>query len=316
MGLGVIVLGACFAGTVLKSSGADERSGVALVRIDPAEVDLGQVPWGTNSSHRVMLTNEAPHAIRVRAVEATCGCTTLNDAALTQSEIAPGASVPIEFNFRAGTIPGPKDSTIRVVLADGTQVMVDVSADIVGTWSVTPDRLDFATVSISGQAEKIVQTLEYSSDAHELVDVRVSGGGWLRVLEAPRGQRAGTIRLELDPARAHVGPNVTSLIVETRCDAKRAGAIPVRVKGLAPVVASASRVFLAADDQREISFTDAFSQPVNLRSAVPEHEALAADVRGSVVVLRWVSEPPEALIVAVTVTDEGGNSCRLWVSTS
>lgn len=143
--------------------------------------------------------------------------------------IEPHGFIPLSLQFSAGTNPGKKSSLITARTSLGA-VTAAVTADVVGTWSLTPSRLDFGRVTSRVEASSREQIIYFESDSDELVGIDTSGTPWISVTSVPIDARRYELTVALRGELLPPGVSVGSIIVRTTSDTKPEAVVHVRAQ--------------------------------------------------------------------------------------
>lgn len=280
----------------------------------PDLLDFGEVLWGDQVQGEASFINGGSEPVSIETVEASCGCTVVDSAAFVAAPIAAGERRVLPFVFNAGKNPGPKSSAIKVREAGGRTSECVVKAVVKGTWMLDPDRVDFGEVMIGSVAADRVIRVTSSQDRVRNVEI-VGAAPWLEQHLAARGEGVWEVLIRLRAERLTTGASMATLIVHTDNAIKPSAAIQVRVRGVAQLQASVPCISLIGNETKVVSFTDGHGKPAKIADASSGHAGIAVHVIGesSIDVCNVSGDPlPEA--VSIRVTDTGGASCTLWVS--
>lgn len=113
--------------------------------VDRASVDLGVIsPWG-KTIHRFSLTNRGDKAIRLGAVETSCGCTV---AELGKKDLAPGETTLLEASLQPKGLVGDIHESIFVHVqdAEGEMLRLTLNGKAEAPVWLDPGRLEFKRI--------------------------------------------------------------------------------------------------------------------------------------------------------------------------
>ncbi len=74
----------------------------------PAVLDLGRHPWHASVPFSTRFVNARPEAVRIALLEATCGCTDLNEAVFAGRVVASGESICLVTPQKTGNEVGSR----------------------------------------------------------------------------------------------------------------------------------------------------------------------------------------------------------------
>ena len=77
-----------------------------VVKIDPTEVDFGEIPTGDVGARMVKLINTSDHPVTITTHRVTCGCTALDLAPNTV--LGPKEVKDVRVQLNGGPAPGPQ----------------------------------------------------------------------------------------------------------------------------------------------------------------------------------------------------------------
>ena len=89
---------------------------------EPASIDLGSVPKGTEKAFRLKVTNRGSEEVKIAKIDAGCGCIRVG---VTNPTIGPGESVVLAGVFRAGE-PGKVRRQVRIFTLTPSKAVLPV----------------------------------------------------------------------------------------------------------------------------------------------------------------------------------------------
>lgn len=103
--------------------------------------DFGEISSGTRYSYEFKFTNTGSSVLKIKRVQATCGCTV---PSLRKKEYAPGESGTLKIRYRSGKSAGPVTRRLYVYSNDkaNPKVKLSIKARIVLKVAHRPERLD------------------------------------------------------------------------------------------------------------------------------------------------------------------------------
>lgn len=132
-------------------------------QIIPAEQrshDFGSVARAAKTEHRFAITNIYPQQMHIRAVRASCGCTT---PIIETETIEPGQTGSILARFNTGTFTGQKQANLTVSIDRPyfQELQLNVRGYIRSDIVFNPGELNFGAVP-EGEAKQVSVSLEYA----------------------------------------------------------------------------------------------------------------------------------------------------------
>src|SRR5207247_362181 len=141
------------------------------VGFTPAVVDLGEQKWGSVIPFQIFFVNHATKAVKIADVESSCGCTVVDTAALKGTAVASGQTLPIDVSLHTGKESGSRQRRITLRSESGESWGVDVLVNVLGSWSISTDSVDFGEIVLDQGENSAVSTVIYSSHDDTLEDV-------------------------------------------------------------------------------------------------------------------------------------------------
>lgn len=112
-----------------------------LVTVSPMELDMGKIPTNTEGSGILTLTNTGDKSMTVMDCKVSCGCTTTNCP--KGKEIAPGESVEVTVNLKAGPIDGRVlNKTLTIRVQEQPPVVVRLKGEAFSYVKIEPQKFD------------------------------------------------------------------------------------------------------------------------------------------------------------------------------
>ncbi|MEE8243511.1 MAG: DUF1573 domain-containing protein [Pseudomonadales bacterium] len=124
---------------VSTDAGAAYRE-IGPLRIEPGELDFGQVQAGVKLQGQVQLTNISNEPVRILKAKTSCGCTV---ASVPKEAFGPGESISVEVQFTPNGKPGARASkTVRFILEESENpIPLSVTAELVEFVRIEPAKL-------------------------------------------------------------------------------------------------------------------------------------------------------------------------------
>ena len=141
-------------------------STVQIVKADPAEVDLGDIPTNDSKTGKVHLVNTGDKQMTILSARPSCGCTALKFQPNTVIEA--GAALDIDVQMNGGARPGPLHGKVVTFVVEGQpEVVVQLKAQAVSFVTSEPATLDpvsmpegkFVLKSVDNQPFRIMSTM-------------------------------------------------------------------------------------------------------------------------------------------------------------
>lgn len=265
-----------------------------------------------------MFTNGGPHEVTINEVGSACGCTAVDSEYYRGLVVAPGETIPIDFDFRTGSINTKKSATIHVTLTSGTTAAAEIEAAVVGSWSIDPDDIDFGDVVLdSGSMVSPSMTVVFRSTVDRLtgIDISAAGAPWLEYVSSAPEEGVWVLVFSVNPSRLPPGVNTALVTLRTTSEKKPTGFLSAQVRGRPLLNPSFEHVGLVGMEAALVRFMDAWGAPVRITAVQSRNKDIAATVVSeSSVELRNLSGKRLPQIEMVTVHGEGGATCVLTVS--
>lgn len=230
-------------------------------------------------------------------------------------ELFPGDVIPLSFTMNTGRSSGPKSAQITLTTEQDTQYSAGVNLTVKGTWSVTPDRIDFGDIEIGQTPEAPSRLVEFHSTNEQFRGVEVLRTQWLEHHVASRTDGRTELLFRVRPERLPPGVSSATAVIRTTSSVKPEGVIYISVRGVNRLNASVQRVGLLGAEPKVVKFTDAQGKPAALASVdAGQSELSVRIVRPSHIELSNPNGKKFDSVIPVTVTDCGESKCTIWVS--
>lgn len=288
----------------------------ASVTFEPALVDLGRIPWGTEHAVTTRLENHGPEPLSVAAIRATCECTGFDPAEYVGRTIAPGEAMPLVLRLRIGTRLGSHQSEIELMTARGTVYWFYIHYDAFATYTCVPEEVNFKDIALDDYDDscELVQAVVFRSEAARIERID-SNTLWLESSWEDVRPREATVYVHVVREHLAHGEQVGALTIAT--DNPYHPEFPIRVTayGRSALRAYPGHAFVRAGASARVMFIRPDGAKAEIVSAAPEDNGVRVEfVRGSnvVTVEADASAPPS--VHRVRVKDEAGLSTRFIVS--
>lgn len=171
----------------------------SILRVEPAEVDFGEVLQGERLHTTVVLVNTGSATERLAKINPSCGCA----AVLTEDRLlGPGESTRLEVNFSTRDLLGPNEKWLEVHLEGrlGPATRIPVRAYVLRGVAVEPAVLDLGNVTLSPASAREATLRRLDGSPLEIASVEIQDP-WLHAEIGPRDE---------DPSRATILVSVDS----------------------------------------------------------------------------------------------------------
>lgn len=300
---------------VVEQSGPDVASGTqGLVGFAETFVDIGQVPWGTDVPVSLAFANGSDEPVTIESVEASCGCALVLDADGCRGRaLLAGDQIQVDVSLGAGTKPGLNEAFVKVGLADGRSRGALVRWDVVPSWTLSADLVQFGKVYLD-EPEVPAVTVAFSSHSCTLVAVQPDVS-WLEC-EAQSlgpGGRDAWLTLRLKKERLSPGVNRGMLMVTTTDRTVPTARVLVTALGSTALVPYPYHLVLVPGSSGAIRFSEETGRACTLVSAEATHPAIRVQLRDSgLVQCSFEAGPMPRGPVPLVVRDESGRrGCAL-----
>jgi len=316
----LVAVFAAYAVGVWRQSG--QQLGASAVQgyvgFEPAEIDLGDVPWARTIPFRLVLVNRAKESFTVVSAQSTCDCTVIDQRSYEGRIVNAGDSLPIDLTIDTQKNPGRKLRRVEVTASTGRTYSASVMLNVVGTWSVQPDTIDFGDVLLDGSEAPEDRLAAYDSPADELLEVSAPGVAWLECYAAPRGEgeaQAHEILFRVLKERLPPGSNNATIVVRTSNTIKSTAAIYVKARGTYQLISRPFEIHLVGSTPVTVEFFDRHGQAQRIVVAECANTAVRIQIQpdGSLEICNSSGRAlPE--VISVRVTSSEGLSRTLDVS--
>ncbi|MBU0640277.1 MAG: DUF1573 domain-containing protein [Planctomycetes bacterium] len=151
----------------------------SFVGFEPAEIDLGDHMWGEVVPFCLTLANRSSVAVVVDSVRSSCGCAVIETDGLHGQMVEAGDIISLEGTLDTETNPGFKRRRIELGDAAGRTYCAILAVNVRGTWTVSPDMLDFGDVDVTeAGAEAPAELLSFVSDSDSMVGEPLTKASW------------------------------------------------------------------------------------------------------------------------------------------
>jgi hypothetical protein len=187
-------------------------------------------------------------------------------------------------------------------------VNATLRVQVVGTWSIEPDVVDFGAINIHDAERSTTSSmLEFTSSSDRLAGAPVVRAAWLDCEYGERNGDQEPILLRLHPDRLAPGLNTTTVVIATTSKAKPNGSIFVRAVAVQELYASPQRLILAGADEGRVLFRDQFRNSVRLVSAAASDERVQTRIGDAGELIAWVNHwrGPDSEVIVNAVDEQG-----------
>ena len=109
------------------------------VVIEPARLDLGEIPTNDAKSGTITIRNTGTVAHTLLECKTSCGCTTAN--CQKGKVLEPGESVSVDIKLSGGQRPTKLSKTVTFIVSDQPPIQLPMSGTSIAFVEVSPDRL-------------------------------------------------------------------------------------------------------------------------------------------------------------------------------
>lgn len=199
----------------------------------PAELSLGDHRWNQRVPFQLALVNDTTRIVEVAAIETPCGCTLIDRSSIVGRPVPGKGRVIIDGTLDTQVADGPKERAVMVVLTSGERLRSRLTVNVVGSWRVSPDLLDFGQIAIDGTPESCERWLRYSADSDLHLGVRTDYlPPWLSVFRFPSDGFSSDILVRILPDLLPDGQSSADITLETSDPDKPTGVIFARAIGV------------------------------------------------------------------------------------
>lgn len=119
----------------------DVATGGARIEIEPAVLELGEIPTGSSGTGVVRLTNRGDAPVTMLDCKSSCGCTTANCS--KNKELLPGDFTEVEIKLDGGAQARKIEKSVTFMMSDNhPPVRVTVRGESIAFVQAEPERLD------------------------------------------------------------------------------------------------------------------------------------------------------------------------------
>jgi len=145
--------------------------------------------------------------------------------------------------------PGAYVRTVTLQAESGQKWVAVVELDVVGTWSLSADRLDFGEFYLGTLGtEYLEQSFTFASDTDDLLGQPECDARWVQCFVAPRDDGAKEILVRIRVQKLPPGVSTTEILLRTTSDVRPDGVVYVRVNAIPPLVLKPPNVQQAGED--------------------------------------------------------------------
>lgn len=211
---------------------ANRGQDVPRLVIEEASYDFGELDENSTVQHVFNCCNRGNASLIIESVKAGCGCT---KATLTNHNIEPGCSEPLEVMLALKGKSGPQASSVAIVTNDPVNPtqLVTLQGKVRTPISVTPSRLIYASLP---KGKETIATVDVHSDTmveFDVLSVNATQDGLVPEVITIRAGSHYQIRVKIVPQEFSDGINGAITMRTSRSDEYKELTIPVvaRFKG-------------------------------------------------------------------------------------
>lgn len=181
------------------SDGSSTATGQPVTEFDKTEINLGDLDAGRVAKAVFTLKNSGSSDLVLDSVRSACGCF---DLKIESRTIKPNTTCKIEVDFHTEGLHGNFNKSIMV---DGNDPLhrttrLSVKAKIIPIAILSPERLNFGTISAGQALEKSILVTPMKPEAFSVVDVSSDGSrlGHFRIEKADDGKGSYRVLLTIN----------------------------------------------------------------------------------------------------------------------
>jgi hypothetical protein len=287
-----------------------------FVGFEPAEINLGTHLWDAVVPFELSFVNRSPATVIIQHVEASCDCVVLEAESLASRAIGPGEILPLAGTIDTEDHPGAYVRTVTLEAESGEKWAAVVELDVVGTWSLSADRLDFGEFYLGTPGiEYLEQSFRFASDTDDLLGQPKCDAPWVECFVAPRDDAAKEILVRIPVQKLAPGVSTTEILLRTTSDVRPDGAVYVRVNAIPALVLKPPNVFLVGGEARRVRVFDHDGGTVQLVRVESSHEYVSVRViRPNEIEIQNTTGRRLTETATVRVQDAQGRSVEIRVS--
>jgi hypothetical protein len=287
-----------------------------FVGFEPARIELGTRLWDTVVPFELTFVNQSGAPITIERAEASCDCMVVEADSLAGRPVGPGEVLPLAATIDTEKHPGAYVRTVTLEGESGQRWVAVVEIDVVGTWSLSADRLDFGEFLLGTPGvEYLEQSLTFSSDTDDLVGQPECDAPWVECFVAPRDDVASEILVRIPVERLLPGVSTTEILLQTTSDVRPDVAVHVRVNAVPALVLRPPNVFLVGDEARRVGVFDHDGGTVELVRVESSDESVSVRViRPNEIEIQNTTGQRLTEATIVSVEDAQGRRVELRVS--
>jgi hypothetical protein len=216
-----------------------------IVGFSPAQIDLGQQPWGRSVLFELTFVNGSDREVGISGVETSCGCLVLDGDSYTGASVAPHTSLTIAVRLDVERTPGPIRRLVQLTTNEGTPPFTaNVDVDVVPTYSFSPDSVDFGHVDLESPEPGPTALVAFASESFELDGEAVTDCDWFSADVVWQDDGTAALRLRVLSNRLPSGRSAGIVTIRTTDPLVPRAVLPVRVRGIQALAPVPRRVLL------------------------------------------------------------------------
>jgi hypothetical protein len=160
--------------SALVAGAASALHAAPQIRFDKEQLSFGKVQSGQPINATFAFTNVGDADLEITNVKPGCGCT---KAEAAKKSLAPGESSTIDAVFNSTGYRGPINKSVYVTTNDPahTNVTLSLTADIVTIASISPEFLNFGSISVNGTRTHVVRVIPTDPKTFAITKVQAQG---------------------------------------------------------------------------------------------------------------------------------------------
>ena len=285
-----------------------------LVFFDPPTMDLGRQIWGIELPFQTVLRNDGEKPITIDSTKKSCACT-VETQDYKGRTLAPGESLPFDLTLQSRFQLGPRTEYFSVTFASGETAECNFAVDVVPTYRVEPEEIDFGAIEL-GDSGELSQVLTFKSEFdHQVVGQPEVNADWLQAAAAKR-ESSTEILVRALKNKLPPGASTANLVITTDDPVKPQVSIYVSAHGVQALSPDPQHVFLMGREAQHVRLLDPAGQAVVVVSAEPDDPAIGVMIAADGTI--EVSNKSGAVIpqtITVRVKDQRERCARFLVST-
>lgn len=200
----------------------------------------------------------------MESVSASCDCAVFDRDAWRGVEIAGGgAAIEVTGEIHTGLHSGRLSRTVTLRTASGREFRADIILDVIGTWAVSTDNVDFGTLEFDSPDVAAPEfVVHFAPNPDSLVGSPVADVPWLTCVSKQLPGGGIDVLLRVVPDRLTQGVNVGAVQLKTTSSCRPNASISARITAVPAIVATPPAVFLVGSERRLVRITDRDGRPV------------------------------------------------------